>query len=370
MSKSSIEWTGSTWNPIRARNRETGQAGTHCVKISPGCAHCYAETHNLRNLPKGSSGLPYTAVGAALAEYFIDQKMLVEPLRRKKPEVYFPCSLTDLFYDKYGWEIVAAVYAVMAVARQHTFQVLTKRPEKAAKLYELVPAGWNRSPANSLRFGSPAARDFRHLIPDDMPWPLPNVWLGVSVEDRRHGLPRIDILRQIPAALRFLSIEPLLEDLGEIDLTGIGWVIVGGESGHGARPFDIAWARSIIAQCRAAGVPVFVKQVGAAPCDGYLSDADLLLGGKGRPRPLDQPLGEEGARAIRAEVGLPRVRRRLRVGDRKGGKPEEWPEDLRVREMPVNYGAPEEEGPGKMKPRPSDSAGADLALGGDESHDS
>ena len=125
-------------------------------------------------------------------------------------------------------------------------------------------------------------------------WPLPNVWLGASVEDRAR-MDRIDVLRQIPAAIRFLSLEPLLEDLGEIDLTGIDWVIIGGESGPGARLFDLSWARSIIAQCRAAGVPVFMKQVGS-----------FAIGSGGQ----------------------------LRNADRKGGDPAEWPEDLRIRQFP------------------------------------
>jgi protein gp37 len=131
-------------------------------------------------------------------------------------------------------------------------------------------------------------------------WPLPNVWLGVSVEDRA-SLPRLDTLRETPAALRFVSIEPLLEDLGRIRLGGIDWVIVGGESGPGARPFDLAWARSTVQQCRAGGVPVFVKQLGAKPYDG-------------------DSLGHE--------------RYDLLLRDRKGADPAEWPEDLRVREFP------------------------------------
>lgn len=314
MGKSSIEWTGSTWNPIRARNADTGQVGTHCVKVSPGCLNCYAETHNARNLPHGSSGLPYTAAGAARAEYLVDAEMLAEPLRRRKPETYFPCSLTDLFM--YPPEMVARLFAIMAATPWHTYQVLTKRPEGMAAFmapgmggYEddvhnlaqhLAGITWDGRGSDPWRYPSgPATKNLEKRMP--WRWPLPNVWLGVSVEDRRHGLPRIDVLRQIPAALRFLSIEPLLEDLGEINLDGIGWVIVGGESGHGARPFDVRWARSIIEQCRAAAVPVFLKQLGAHPNDG---------GGL-------------------VEFGDYRTR------SRKHGKPEEWPGDLRVREMPA-----------------------------------
>lgn len=321
MSKSSIEWTGATWNPIRARNRQTGKVGTHCVKVSPGCALCYAEAHNHRNLPAGSSGLPYTAAGAAQAEYFIDPKILAEPLRRKKPETYFVCSMTDLFL--YPPEMVAAVFGVMAACPQHTFQVLTKRPERALEFHEWI-AGPGRKHFNIRdtcseghsccqyagavlgRTHPQQEREIRYA--GGLAWPLANVWQGVSVENRKHGLPRIDILRTIPTALRFLSIEPLLEDLGEIGLTGIDWVIVGGESGHRARPFDLEWARSIIRRCREAHVPVFMKQAGAAAYD---------LGG--------DHLCPDGSVPVGCFLDLKH---------KKGGDLMELPEDLRVREMP------------------------------------
>lgn len=315
----SIEWVksadgsaGATWNPIRARNLETGQVGTHCVKISPGCTHCYAETHNGRNLPAGSSGLPYTQAGAARVEYFIDPKILAAPLRRKKAQTYFVCSMTDLFLSPP--EMIAAVYGVMEVCPQHTFQCLTKRPEKArafsdwhdrdAYAYTAYTHNHLLGPFDEPETPWRRAYERFHNADDGYDGPLRNVWQGVSVENRTHGLPRIDILRQIPAALRFLSIEPLLEDLGELDLTGISWCIIGGESGNGARPFDLEWARDIISQCRAAGIPAFFKQAGA----------------NAHARGWDRPEGY-GSVPIRFE-------------DRKGGDPAEWPEDLRVREMP------------------------------------
>lgn len=320
MGKSSIEWTGATWNPIRARNRETGKVGTHCVKVSPGCALCYAEAHNHRNLPAGSSGLPYTAAGAAQAEYFIDPKKLAEPLRRTKSEVYFPCSLTDwLMFEP---RMSAAMLGVAAATPLHTYQFLTKRPERFAGLLSWLATDGRRylemgeaQPAASLAWWMADALGpafpwsaASHSASLRAPWPLPNVWLGVSVEDRKHGLPRITVLRALPAARRFLSIEPLLEDLGELDLSGIGWVIVGGESGPRARPFDLEWARSIIRQCREAHVPVFMKQAGAAAYD---------LGG--------DHLCPDGSVPVGCFLDLKH---------KKGGDLLELPEDLRVREMP------------------------------------
>lgn len=261
MGKSRIEWCGSTWNPIRARNIVTSQVGTWCQKISPGCANCYAAAHNHRNLPHGSSGLPYTAQGGERAKIFLDPKMLAEPLRRKKPETYFPCSMTDLFQAAHSPELIAAVWAVMAACPQHTFQVLTKRPERALEFLRWCSGSWNRTnhPWGALAAYAPVA--VSSVLAPLGPWPLPNVWLGCSVEDKPRR-DRIDHLRETPAALRFLSLEPLLEDLGTLDLSGIGWVIVGGESGHGARPMHPAWVRSLRDQCVAAAVPFFFKQWG------------------------------------------------------------------------------------------------------------
>jgi hypothetical protein len=152
---------------------------------------------------------------------------------------------------------------------------------------------------------------------DDWPgWPLRHVHVGVSVEDRKHGLPRIDHLRATRAAVRWLSIEPLLEDLGTLDLRGIDWVVVGGESGNGARPFALDWARSIVRQCRAANVPVFVKQLGRVPVQ------------LGEPTGSFRTDGETGKRQYEVAVT------RLALRNRKGGDPSEWPADLRVREFP------------------------------------
>jgi protein gp37 len=215
---SKIEWTDSTWNPIRG-----------CVKISPGCKNCYAEAFAERF--RGVKGHPYER-GFDLR---LIQEKLSEPLRWKKPRMIFVNSMSDLFQDGVPDEYIVEVARIMATADWHIFQVLTKRAERMRDLLGGV-----------LNFIS----NSRH------------VWWGVSVEDRKYGLPRIDHLRSAPAAVRFLSIEPLLEDLGHFDLSGIHWVIVGGESGPYARPIEHQWIESIRHQATSAGVPFFFKQWG------------------------------------------------------------------------------------------------------------
>ena len=215
--QSSIEWTDATWNPV-----------TGCTKISPGCKHCYAETFAERF--RGVPGHPY--------EQGFDLKLwpdrLEAPLRWKAPRMIFVNSMSDLFHEDVPDEYIERVFRVMAEASRHTFQVLTKRAARLADWHGRRPKFWR----------------------------IPNVWLGASVEDRKYGVPRIPHVQGLRAAVRFLSIEPLLEDLGPINLSGIDWVIVGGESGHGARPMRPAWAMSVRDQCRSAGVPFFFKQWG------------------------------------------------------------------------------------------------------------
>ncbi len=218
MGKSKIEWTDATWNPVRG-----------CTKISPGCKHCYALAFAERF--RGVPGHPYEQ-GFDLR--LIPEK-LTEPLRWTDRRVVFVNSMSDLFQEEIPDGYVDAVARVMEIAHWHTYQVLTKRSDRLREALE----------GRLARFAK-----------------QPHVWWGVSVEDRKYGLPRIDDLREAPAGIRFLSIEPLLEDLGEIDLTGIDWVIVGGESGNGARPMARAWVESLRDQCRAAHVPFFFKQWG------------------------------------------------------------------------------------------------------------
>lgn len=215
---SKIEWTDATWNPVRG-----------CTKISPGCAHCYAETFAERF--RGVPGHPYEQ-GFDLR--LVPEKLL-EPLRWPKPKMVFVNSMSDLFQRDVPDEYIVKCAEVMKAAKWHTFQVLTKRSERLRDLL-----------TSKLEF---AAHE-KHI------------WWGVSVENRKHGLPRIDHLRSANTAMPFLSIEPLLEDLGVVNLRGMAWVIVGGESGAGARPMQPAWVVSIRDQCRSAKVPFFFKQWG------------------------------------------------------------------------------------------------------------
>ena len=216
--RSSIEWTDATWNPVRG-----------CTKISPGCKHCYAERFAERF--RGVRGHPF--------EQGFDIRLVPEkleqPLRWRSPRRIFVNSMSDLFHDQVPTEYIARVGRVMQSAEWHTFQVLTKRHER-----------------------------LRSLLNGELKWigSLSNVWWGVSVEDREYGLPRIDTLRATNAVTRFLSIEPLLEDLGKINLSGIDWVIVGGESGPRFRAMASAWVERIRDRCNEDRVPFFFKQWG------------------------------------------------------------------------------------------------------------
>ena len=215
---SQIEWTDATWNPV-----------TGCTKISPGCKHCYAETFAERF--RGVKGHPYEQ-GFDLR--LVPEK-LQEPLRWKTPRMIFVNSMSDLFHEDVPDEYIEQATRVMAKANWHTFQVLTKRSRRMKRLLN-----------TKLRFAA---------------W-SPHIWWGVSVENRKHGLPRIDDLKAADVRVRFLSIEPLLEDLGRLSLQGISWVIVGGESGPGARPMQKDWVLSIRDDCRVAEVSFFFKQWG------------------------------------------------------------------------------------------------------------
>lgn len=230
--KSTIEWTDATWNPVRG-----------CTKVSPGCKHCYAETFAERF--RGVPGHPY--------EQGFDLKLvpekLAEPLRWSSPKTVFVNSMSDLFHDRVPDGYIEKVVRVMQRANWHTYQVLSKRSERLRDLL-----------STKLAFAAE----------------LDHIWWGVSVEDRRFGVPRIAHLRQAPAAVRFLSIEPLLENVGKLDLTGIHWVIVGGESGSGARPMREEWVTRIRQQCRTARVPFFFKQWGGV----RKSEAGRILDGR------------------------------------------------------------------------------------------
>lgn len=241
--KSNIEWTEATWNPV-----------TGCTKISPGCKHCYAERMSFRLQAMGQRN--YTN-GFKLT---LHERMLEKPLSWKKPQRIFVNSMSDLFHDDVPVDFILEVFEVMQRASWHQFQVLTKRSQRLLDLN------------------------------DQISWP-DNVWMGVSVENQDYTF-RIDDLRKINAVTKFLSLEPLLGPLSGLNLNGINWVIVGGESGPGARPMCEDWVIQIRDQCNVADVPLFVKQ-----------------------------MGESWAQANKAK-------------SKKGGKMEEWRTDLQIRDYP------------------------------------
>jgi protein gp37 len=285
-----IEWTDKTWNPIRARNKATGGTGHYCVKVSDGCRNCYAETFQ----PRFKNPIRYAAQDRAMVDIFLDEKTLLAPLRWKKPRMVFVCSMTDLFAEWVPDDWIDQVFAVMALTPQHTYQVLTKRPERMRDYLVNDATYWRISCAQSRGGMGFAPGQINHENDAFQPWnrPLRNVWAMTSVEDQPSANARIPQLLATPAAVRGISLEPMLGpvDLTNIDtmaikgcerinaLTGEGmdflgtpvrtipnrihWVIVGGESGPGARPIFPDWAHDIRDQCSAAGVAFFFKQWG------------------------------------------------------------------------------------------------------------
>ncbi len=218
--KTSIEWTEHSWNPT-----------TGCNKISPGCQNCYAEIMARRLRAMGVRGYEN---GFRLT---LQPKRLHDPLQRKKPTIYFVNSMSDLFHKKIPDKYIRKVFDVMNQSPQHVFQVLTKR---AGRMVHFLKS------YNSSK----------------------NVWMGVSVENKKHGVPRIDMLRKVNTYIRFLSLEPLIEDIGEIDLSNIDWIIVGGESGPKARPMNPEWVQRIKKQCDQKNILFFFKQWGGWGADG------------------------------------------------------------------------------------------------------
>lgn len=310
-----IEWTDRTWNPVRG-----------CSRVSEGCRHCYAERQASRFAGPGQPWSGFAREGRWTGRVELVRSKLHEPLRWRKPSRVFVNSMSDMFHESMSDEAIDRVFAAMSRVPRHTFQVLTKRPNRM-RAYLAHPD----RPAHLLRVVDDgiASLEESARIARNWPWPLPNVWLGVSVENQSTADARIPILLETPARVRFVSYEPALrpvdfsewmreefltcawcgnaqadmgrdvacEECGEHmpesrDQHWIDWLIVGGESGPGARPCDVSWIRSAVEQCRAAGVPVFVKQLGH--CSG------------------------------------------LDLSHPKGGDPSEWPADLVVREFPCN----------------------------------
>lgn len=289
--ETSIEWTqregtvGKTWNPTSG-----------CDRISAGCDHCYALTMAKRLKAMGQAkyqndGDPRTS-GPGFG-VTVHPDALTEPLRWRKPATVFVNSMSDLFHARVPKEFIAQVFAVMAATPQHTYQILTKRPERMARILSTY-GWWTEVLCNALNL-------------TDRPQPtqtqadgcaLLNAWLGTSIESDDHVW-RADALRATPAAVRFISAEPLLGPLPSLDLTGIDWMILGGESGPGSRPLDLGWFRELIEMARESGTAVFVKQMGSPWA------SDMSVGGQS-----------------------------LAKTDKKGGDWRYWPEELRVREYP------------------------------------
>jgi len=285
---SAIEWTDATWNPT-----------TGCTKISPECAHCYIE----RTPPFRTKGRKFVKGHIPLE---LHRERLATPHGWKNPRMVFVDSLSDLFHEDIPFEFIADVFTTMAQTTQHTYQVLTKRPERLLAFYR-----WN------YQLGRPGGMRPADAKRDWLgSWP--NVWFGVSAGNKRMWRQRVPTLLQVPAAVHWVSIEPILEDLVDELFTiclvsgwdappyddKIDWVVVGGESGPGARPCHLAHVRRIVEACRRYQTPVFVKQLGAKPFG--LCTPECGIGPHG-----------------------------MTFRNRKGGDPSEWPEDLRVREFPI-----------------------------------
>lgn len=266
-----IEWAEDSWNMIRARNKETGVVGHYCVKVSPGCKKCYAE--RLQNWPIGS-GIRYAAQDREKVEIFLDEVVLEQPLRRKRGRDIFPCSMTDLFADFHLDAWLARVFDVTYRTPQHRYLVLTKRAERMRDFI----VGKHGSGNNAFAFQ--------------------NVHFGISAENQEEWdarAPYADEMRAL-GFNTWASCEPLLSDIN-IGAYRVGWAVIGGESGPGARPTVIGHVRALLKQFQTAGVPTFVKQLGS-----------VATNREGVRHPLKH---------------------------KKGGDMAEWPEDLRVREMPA-----------------------------------
>lgn len=332
MSDTNIAWADKVWNPI-----------VGCSKVSAGCRNCYAEVMGRRLRAMALAKVEKEERPGKLGAYLeaVDERgrwtgkvvtmpeALGEPLKWRKPARIFVNSMSDLFHPGVPFEFIAAVFGVMAACPQHTFLVLTKRPERAVEFFRWLDTDGavdiqqhtvKLLRAHGVETGCGSCFDH-----DD--WPLPNVHLGVSVEDQATADERIPVLLQCPAAVRWVSYEPAL---GPVDFSSalsewgpglladtmfnvgvrrvtipcLDWAVVGGESGPNARPFDVAWARSVVRQCRDAGVACYVKQLGARPYNGTPAAGwDVFANG-------------------------------VSCRDRAGSDPSEWPEDLRVREFP------------------------------------
>jgi protein gp37 len=370
-----IEWTDASWNPVRARRfvalpgADPGDLGEerigwHCEHASPGCANCYAEKFNMagRSAFTGTR-LPYKPGHRKDVEIFLDEKKLIEPLRWQRPRRIFVCSMTDLFGTFVNDETIDRIFAVMALCPQHTFQVLTKRPDRMRAYFERYDAAHDHNCADMVAdaaaalLGRPGAKGSDRYDGAGPGWPLPNVWLGTSVEDQKRADERIPHLLATPSAVRFLSCEPLL---GPVDLglergwcracgklTGgsifghcddpsspcfagevlvqdwLHWIIAGGESGPRARPMHPDWARSLRDQCAAAGVPFFFKQWGEWAPHRPVAGGNLAADVRSGRVTVVHPSGRSDVEVFEATGGRntePGTRYVARVGKKAAGR--------------------------------------------------
>lgn len=250
MNKTKISWTDQTANPIRARNKQNDKRGWHCVKVSDGCKNCYAERINRG--PYGN-GLPFREDVRADVELYLDENVLEKLERQRTGKKTFLCDMTDMFQEHVPFEWIDKIFAMMFRAKHHTFQILTKRPERMLEYINQATVG--------------------HVLLSHEP--LPNVHLGVSVENQQAADERIPLLLQTPAAVRFLSCEPLLGEIRLDKFCGqIHWVICGGESGPHYREMNLDWARAIRNVCVQTDIPYFFKQ-----SSGYRSETGTTLDG-------------------------------------------------------------------------------------------
>lgn len=393
MAVTEISWTQEVWNCVRG-----------CRRVSPGCEHCYAETMAARLVRMGgyewtdgawqddpakkrtpasrATADRYKALvrigkdGSArwTGKFAFDEEKLSEPLRRKAPTLYFVNSMSDLFGEGLSNEQIAAVFGVMASCPQHTFQCLTKRPARMVEWFKWI-VGEGKELESSVGCAPPATSSAPgsacvfHAGEDVLgakasiaaynraPWPLPNVWIGCSVERQEEADERIPLLLQCPAAVRWVSAEPLLgpvsfrmvgsdgqraydaltghrryDDGTPIDVVAgarLDWIVFGGESGHGARSCEVEWIRGGVQECKDTEVPAFVKQFGAY----VVLHGGGQWGGKGEFQPIDYP-GDSIVQSWR-----------VMLDDKKGADPAEWPEDLRVREWPAGFTPPTSKAP-------------------------